>query len=109
MHFTNNILKYLGFCQSIHLILLKDCVQQRWEHCVQTNKNFPSKGEQTLKNIDLSMKVVKGFHKNGIIRVVKHAFVWHIVYEQRVASMSVGLSRKEDINVLVENWLVKLI
>jgi hypothetical protein len=55
------------------------------------------------------MKAVKGFQKNGTIWVIQHAFVWHIVYKQRVTSVSAGISRKENIKVFVENWLVKFI
>jgi hypothetical protein len=55
------------------------------------------------------MKVVKGLLKNGIIRAIKHAFVWRIIYKQRVASVGVRISRKEIVKILVENWLVKFI
>jgi hypothetical protein len=55
------------------------------------------------------MKAIKGFQKNGTIRVIKHVFVWHIVYEQRVANVSVKINKKKDIKVFVKNWLIRLI
>jgi hypothetical protein len=36
-------------------------------------------------------------------------FVWRIIYEQCVANMSIKISIKENIKVLVENWLVGFI
>jgi hypothetical protein len=36
-------------------------------------------------------------------------FIWRIIYEQCVASMSINISIKENIKVLVENWLVGFI
>jgi hypothetical protein len=47
----------------------------------------------------LPRKVVKRLHKNGTIRIIKHAFVWHIIYEQHVASMNVKKHRKENVKV----------
>jgi hypothetical protein len=47
--------------------------------------------------------------KNGIILAIEHVFVWHIVYEKFVANMSIRISRKENIKVLVKNWLVRFI
>jgi hypothetical protein len=55
------------------------------------------------------MKAIKVLQKNGTIWVVKHTFVWQIVYEQCVANMNVRVSRKENITFLVENWLVRFI
>jgi hypothetical protein len=53
----------------------------------------------------LPMKVVKiELQKNGIIRLIKHAFVWGIVYKQGVANISVRIHRKENVKVI--NWLV---
>ncbi len=77
---------------------------QRWEHRIQMNEDFPSKGK-----LILPMKAIKGFLKNGIIQAIKHVFVWCVIYEQRVVSMSVRISRKKIVEVLVENWLVKFI
>jgi hypothetical protein len=53
--------------------------------------------------------VVKGLQKNGIIRVVKHAFVWHIIYEQHVTKVNMRKHRKENVKVFVEDWLVRFI
>jgi hypothetical protein len=57
----------------------------------------------------LPMKAIKGLQKNGIIQAIKHVFVWCVIYEQCVVSMSLRISRKENVEVLVENWLVKFI
>jgi hypothetical protein len=57
----------------------------------------------------LPTKAIKTYklQKNGIIRLIKHAFVWGIVYKQGVANMSVRIHRKENIKVLMKNWLVR--
>jgi hypothetical protein len=39
--------------------------------------------------------VVKQLQKNSTIWAIKHVFVWHIVYEQHVASVSVRISKKK--------------
>jgi hypothetical protein len=52
---------------------------------------------------------MKGFQKNGIILAIEHAFVWRIAYKQFVANVGIRTSRKENIKVLVKNWLVKFI
>jgi hypothetical protein len=51
----------------------------------------------------LPMKVVKTrLQKNGIIWLIKHAFVWGIVYRQGVANMSVRIHRKKNVKVSYE-------
>jgi hypothetical protein len=52
---------------------------------------------------------MKALQKNGIILAIEHAFIWHIVYEQCVADVNIRISKKENIKVIVENWLVKFI
>jgi hypothetical protein len=56
----------------------------------------------------LPTKAIKTkLQKNGIIWLIKHVFVWGIVYKQGVANMSVRIHRKENIKVLMKNWLVR--
>jgi hypothetical protein len=56
----------------------------------------------------LPTKVVKSkLQKNAIIQLIKHAFVWGIVYKQGVVNMSVRIHRKENVKVLMKNWLVR--
>jgi hypothetical protein len=52
---------------------------------------------------------IKTFQKKGIIQAIDHAFVWHIIYEQRVPNMSIKINKKENVKVLVENWLIRFI
>jgi hypothetical protein len=41
------------------------------------------------------MTTIKGVQKNGIIWAIKHAFVWRVIYEQCVPSMSVKINIKK--------------
>ncbi len=75
----------------------------RWMKVFQVKENSP---QQILI---LPMMVVKGLQKNGTIQAIAHAFVWCIIYRQGVTNVSIRISRKENIKVLVENWLVKFI
>jgi hypothetical protein len=45
---------------------------------------------------------MKGVQKNGTIQAIEHVFVWRIVCKQCVPSMSIRISRKENVKVLVE-------
>ncbi len=109
MHFANNILKSSELFQSIHLILPKGFVQQRWEHYIQTNENFQVRENRPQQILIFPTNVVKLLQKIGTIQVVKHVFVWRIVYEQIFANMSVRKFRNENVKVLMENWLVMFI
>jgi hypothetical protein len=51
----------------------------------------------------LPTNVVKRLQKNGTIQVVKHVFVWRIVYKQHVANVNVRQHRKENIKVFTNN------
>ncbi len=54
-----------------------------------------------------TMAIKIELQKNGIIQLIKHAFVWGIVYKQGVANISVRIHRKENVKVLMKNWLVR--
>jgi len=72
-------------------------------------KIFQIRENKPQQILILHVKAIKRFQKNGIIQVVKHAFVWRIIYKQSVANVSVRISRKQNIKVLVGNWLVGFI
>jgi hypothetical protein len=72
-------------------------------------KIFQIKENRFQQILILPTKAIKGLQKKGIIWVVKHVFVWCIIYEQHVANMNVKINRKEKVKVLVENWFIKLI
>jgi hypothetical protein len=57
----------------------------------------------------LPITTIEGLPKNGSIWAIEHVFIWHIVYEQRVANVYIRINRKKNIKVIVENWLLKFI
>jgi hypothetical protein len=69
----------------------------------QIRKNKP---QQILV---LPITTISGLQKNGIIRAIEHVFVWCIIYDQCVASVNIRINIKENVKVIVENWLVKFI
>jgi hypothetical protein len=66
----------------------------------QVRENKP---QQTLV---FSMIAVKGLQKNGTIWAIEHAFVWCIVYEQRVANLSTRIVEKKSSRFL---WKIGLL
>ncbi len=72
-------------------------------------KIFKIRENKPQQILILPMKAIKGLQNNGTIWTVKHVFVWCIIYEQHVASVNVRISRKKNVKVIVENWLVRFI
>jgi hypothetical protein len=72
-------------------------------------KIFQVRESRPQQILILPTNVVTQLQKNGTIQAIKHAFVWRIVYEQCVANVSVRKHRKENVELLAENWLVKFI
>jgi hypothetical protein len=72
-------------------------------------KIFQVKESRPQQILILPTNVVKQLQNNGTIQATKHAFVRHIFYEQCVANVSVRKHRKENIKLLVENWLARFI
>jgi hypothetical protein len=72
-------------------------------------KVFQAKENSPQQILILPTMVVKGVQKNGTIWAIEHAFIWFIIYKQCVPNMSVRRSRKENVKVLMKNWLVRFI
>jgi len=62
-------------------------------------------GEQV---ISISRRFVKWLQKDGTTGIIKHRFIWHIIYEQSVPTMCVRKFRKENIKFLMKSGLFKI-
>jgi hypothetical protein len=70
-----------------------DCVEHTWKHHIWINEGILSNGEQSPMNNCPPHEGHQLTPKNGIIQVVKHAFVGGIIYKQGVANMSVQINK----------------
>jgi hypothetical protein len=75
----------------------------KWIKIFQVMENKP---QQILI---LPTTTIKWIQKKWHCMAIKHVFVWRTIYKQRVANMSVRISRKENVMVFVENWLDRFI
>jgi hypothetical protein len=55
---------------------------------------FQVKENSTQQIFILPTMAIKGLQKNGTIRAIEHAFVWHIVYEHGVANVNIKINIK---------------
>jgi hypothetical protein len=86
-----------------------DYVIYVWKHHIWINERIISSGKNPQQIIVLPIKVVKRLQKTCTIWLVKHAFVWGIIYRQGSANVSVTIRRKENIKIFMGNWLIRFI
>jgi hypothetical protein len=70
-------------------------------------KIFQVKENEPQQISILPINVIKRFQKSGTIEAIKHDFIWHIIYEQHVASVNIRKCRKKNVKVFMENRLVR--
>jgi fatty acid-binding protein DegV len=66
-------------------------------------KVFQIRENRPQQILVLPITTVKKLQKNGTPWAIEHVLVWCIIYEQRVANVSIRINKKLNIKVLVEN------
>ncbi len=72
---------------------------------MEGNQVKKSGGEQV---ISIATRTLKQFQKYNTTQIIRHRFIWRIIYKHNIPSMGVKKFQEENIEVIMEYGLSKI-